>query len=64
MKLHIYMKSGNVIGQSGIKDYAFKQDGSDIVYFKVEYRKWFKPRTRMLVPSICLNQIEAIVRVD
>ena len=55
--LNVYMKSGNVIVLDGIKDYEIKNQGDDIVGFKIE---WHKPKHQLLVKTLDLLQIEAV----
>jgi hypothetical protein len=61
MKLEIYMKSGNVIRVRGVKDYAIKMSGSDLRSLELKYF-WRRPSRRLVMPTLQLDQIEAIVR--
>lgn len=63
MKLKLYMKSGNVVTVSGVKNVKYKHHGNEITELTVEWtwleRKLFKKRG-VMVPSVDLSQIECM----
>lgn len=60
MKLKIYMKSGNVITQSGVSDYQIAYEGNEIKRLSIDLYWW--GRRRLIMSSLDLSQIEAITR--
>lgn len=66
MKLTIYMKSGNAIVTTGVKEYEIENKGNEIVGLKLVYlpelvlKATF--RKKLLVKTVDLSQIEAVVR--
>lgn len=63
MNLTIYMKSGNAIKLTQVKDYTIKNTGNEISSLLIEQDLswWLFPR-RLLVKTVDLSQIEAVVR--
>lgn len=63
MQLKLYMKSGNVVTVSGVKDVNYKYLGNEITGLTVEWtwlaRKFSKKRG-VLLKSIDLSQIECM----
>lgn len=61
MKLSLYMKSGNVIQVSGIKDWKIEYRGNEVTSISIKYG-WWKIGPRLVLGSLDLSQIEAMVK--
>lgn len=59
MKARLYMKSGNQVTITHVKDVTIKYSGNTITGFEVEWEKK-APKTGVMIGSIALDQIEAI----
>lgn len=63
MNLTIYMKSGNAIKLTGVKDYKIENIGNNITGITLtQDLHWWLFSRRLLVKTINLSQIEAVVR--
>ncbi len=60
MKVNFYMKSGNKISVTGIKDLDFKYKGNEITSISVVFRRFRTGKSKIIVASLNLSQIEAI----
>lgn len=60
MKLKIYMKSGNIVTQGGVKDYKIYYEGNEVKQLSIDLYWW--GRRRLIMSSLDLSQIEAITR--
>ena len=58
MKLKLHMKSGKTLVQRGVKTYTYRFSPESITYLSITTYWWAKQT--ILVPSVDLNQIEAI----
>ena len=60
--LDIYMKSGNIISVTNVKDWQFKSTGDVVTYFRIEQGKSLFSKARgLLVNTLDISNIEAIV---
>jgi len=62
MKIAIYMKSGNVITQTRVKEWEVKWRGNEVTAITVVYNKFFPPSQKLIMGALDLSQIEAMVR--
>jgi len=62
MKIEIFMKSGNILKCTGVKDWSLKYNNEQITSLTIEYKKLRLPCKKLIIQSIDLKQIEAIVK--
>ena len=60
MKVLLRMKSRNTITLHGVEKFRITYNEDDITGIDMTYRFPYTLRTRLLIQSICLKQIEAV----
>lgn len=60
-ELILFMKSGRSISVSDVVEWKMSYDVDNITYLRIEQTP--KARRKLLVPTVCLSQIEAVMEI-